>query len=333
MDNTTAATHAIAVTPKIKLTPREFFLWAGIVISLYASVSAVLTIIFTSLNKAFPDSLDGGYLFSGQGIGTLSAPISIVIVLFPVFTLLTVYANRFLRKNPEHAALGFRKFVIWLTLFLSGILVATDLIVLVHYFLSGEVTTRFILKVLAVLVVAAVVGGYYVYDLKRDVTVKNKTGMFFAIAGYAIVVFSFVLAFSILGGPQNQRKLTFDTMRISTMQSVEQGVVEYWRNHGKMPATLDDVKTYEVVKDPEAAAGKMIEYRPTGGTNYEICATFSADSVEDPSATPYAYYENDSFLPEGTPRGDAWKHTAGRTCFNRTIDAEEYPVYEKSVKN
>lgn len=332
MENTTQG-QTVTVIPKIKLTPREFFLWAGTIISLYVSAAAVLTIIFTSLNKAFPDILDGSYYYLAGGIGELSAPISMVIILFPIFTLLTIYSNRFLAKNPEHASLGFRKFVIWLTLFLSGILVATDLIVLVHYFLSGEITTRFIWKVLATLVVAALVGGYYLYDLKRDVLAKDKKALYFAIGGWVLVVFSFVLAFSILGSPQNQRKLTIDSRRIQALQNAEQDIASYWQSHGKMPTSLSAVDTYNNTLDPEAALGKVLEYTLKDGTNYEICATFSTASVPNVGATQYAYSESDSYLPEGTPQGDPWKHEAGRTCFARTIDVERYPPNDKTPKN
>ncbi len=323
MDNAT-----VFVTPKVKLTAREFFLWAGIVLSLYASVSALLVIVFTTLDKVFPDSLDGGY-FSAGGIGALSVPISIVIILFPIFTLLTVFANRIFRKSPERAALGFRKFVIWLTLFLAAALVATDLITLVHYFLSGEITTRFLLKVLVILVTAGLVGWYFIHDLKRDVAVHTNYGMYFGITAWALVVLSFVFAFATFGSPQSQRSLTLDTMRVSALQEVERNVASYWQDHGKMPRTLAEMSGYGTPRDPEAASGKVLEYSFLHDTTYTVCATFSAASSLDETKSSYIYDSRDSFLPPDFT-GDAWTHPAGHACFTRVIDTAQYPINPKT---
>ena len=321
----------VLVSPKLQITSREFFLWAGIILSLYASVSALLIIVFTTLNKALPDGLDGAsFFFQGSGIGVLSTPLSIVIILFPVFTLLTFFANRIFRKSPERSALGFRKFVIWLTLFLSAAMIATDLIVLVHYFLSGEITTRFLLKILVILITGGLVGGYYIFDLKRDVKVKTFTNTIFAIIAWVLVIVSFVFAINTFGGPQNQRSLTFDLMRIQTLQQVEQGVVSYWRDHGSMPKTLGDIRSYATFADPEASSGKVIEYNYTHDTSYEICATFSTNSPKDETTTPYGYYGNDMFLPQGST-GDAWQHTSGHACFARTIDVQQFPSNTKPI--
>ena len=149
----------VNVSVKTKITAKEFFFSMGMVISLYASVGAFLAIVFATLSSAFPDVLDGGY-FQSSGIGMLSTPLSIIIILFPVFTLLAYFSNRALRNHPERSSLGFRRFAIWLTLFLSAGLLITDLVTLLNFFLNGEITTRFVLKVLVVIVTAVLVGWY-----------------------------------------------------------------------------------------------------------------------------------------------------------------------------
>ena len=54
--------------------------------------------------------------------------------------MITYLINKYLTKNPEKTSVGFRKFVIYLTIFLSCAMIITDLIVLLRYFLNGEIT-------------------------------------------------------------------------------------------------------------------------------------------------------------------------------------------------
>ena len=58
--------------------------------------------------------------------------------------------------------------MIYLILFLASLLIAIDLIALVNYFVSGEITIRFIFKVLGALVVGSLVNFYYFSVLKIE---------------------------------------------------------------------------------------------------------------------------------------------------------------------
>ena len=42
---------------KPKVTPKDFFLWAGAMLSLYVSVFSLLSLIFSYIDRAFPDAL------------------------------------------------------------------------------------------------------------------------------------------------------------------------------------------------------------------------------------------------------------------------------------
>ncbi len=313
---------------KVKLTPKEFFLWFGILISLYASVSAFITMLFTVLDKAMPDAIDGGYYYdSVSGIGALSVPISIIVIMFPIFTVLTTVINRSLKQNPERANLRFRKFAIYLTLFLSAIMIAVDLIVLIQYFLNGGITPRFLLKVLFTLITAGITGWYFLIELKRDVTTKSQTVKIFGIVAWVLVVASFVYAFMVFGSPKNQRALTFDQQRINALSGIQSEALRYWVDHGTMPTSLDNLSYIQ--KDPEAILGKTLEYHLKQGTTFEVCATFSAASTKE-EEDAYLYGNGYTFpieaglLPPGS-NGYPWKHDAGYTCFTRVIDTVQNP--------
>ena len=152
---------------KPKLSASFFFLSLGILISLITSVVSFLNLVFETLDKKFPDVLNAIYqygysTYEYEGIRTALA---ILIIFFPVFLLISYFWEKF--KENELGTIDeiIKKWVIYIILFLSSIVIVIDLVTLVRYFISGEITNRFILKVLAILIVAIFVGVYYIFLL------------------------------------------------------------------------------------------------------------------------------------------------------------------------
>jgi uncharacterized membrane protein len=61
-----------------------------------------------------------------------------------------------------------RKWLTYLTLLLAAGVIVGDGITLVFNLLSGELTTRFVLKVLVVAVVAGAAFGYFTWSMRGD---------------------------------------------------------------------------------------------------------------------------------------------------------------------
>jgi hypothetical protein len=61
-----------------------------------------------------------------------------------------------------------RKWLTYLTLLVAASAIVGDGVTLVYNLLSGELTTRFILKVVVVAIIAAAVFGYYTWSNRRD---------------------------------------------------------------------------------------------------------------------------------------------------------------------
>jgi hypothetical protein len=76
--------------------------------------------------------------------------IASLVIVFPVYVWVTHRLNNDLEVNPEKRGLWIRKWLMYLTLALASVALVIDLIALVNEFLSGEFTTTFLLKVLAV---------------------------------------------------------------------------------------------------------------------------------------------------------------------------------------
>src|SRR5690606_33871779 len=97
-----------------------------------------------------------------------------LIIVFPLFIVLSSLTYQSYRNAPEKKHLWVRKWFIMLTLFIAGIVLAGDLVTLLYYFLDGrELTTGFLLKFLSVLLVSGGVFGYYLTDLREKLTAKS----------------------------------------------------------------------------------------------------------------------------------------------------------------
>ena len=156
---------------KIKTAPKDFFVFIGAMVALYASAVSLLNLLFEIINASFPDALHFSYDNFSSG---MRWSIASLIIVFPLYLFLSRFINKDLVGNPQKKNLGIRKWLTYLTLFVAGVTIITDLIILINTFLGGEITARFAFKVLAVLVVAGAAFTYYLYDLRRDIGQKSK---------------------------------------------------------------------------------------------------------------------------------------------------------------
>ncbi|MCC2630505.1 MAG: hypothetical protein K0S38_314 [Candidatus Paceibacter sp.] len=307
-------------------TAGDFFLQLGIIVALYISSISLVGLLFQIINKAFPDKLNPYYYYNNESVLWFTA---FLIIMFPLYLLLGWFYNKQLGQNPEKLQLTIRKWLVYLTLFLAGLALAIDLVTLVFYFLNGEITIRFILKVLSVLVVAGMIFGYYITDIRKGVEAHAKTFKTYAWIAIALVVVSIVVSFVVVGTPVNQRKVRFDDRRVSDLQGIQWQVISYWQTKEKLPASLADlanpIENYSVPVDPET--GVPYTYQATGTTTFKLCATFALPSQNDSNGRSIAM---PVYPDEGTAK-DSWKHEAGNQCFERTIDPDRYPIYEKPM--
>ena len=157
----------IAYVP-IKTTPKDFFLHLLAIVTLYASAISFLTLVFQIVNVAFPDPISPeGYYNVTSYYDRIRWSIATLVIVFPVYLWASWFLNKDYKKNPGKRDLRIRKWLIYFTLFAAALIIIGDLVTLINFFLQGELTIRFILKVLAVLFVAGSVFGYYLHDIKK----------------------------------------------------------------------------------------------------------------------------------------------------------------------
>ncbi|MDP3875196.1 MAG: DUF5671 domain-containing protein [bacterium] len=307
-----------------KITAKDFFLHIAVIALLYTGTVALLNILFSVINVAFPQITQYGY----YGLSSISLPVATLIVAFPLFLFLVNLLRKGYVADPSRKDYPMRKWLIYITLFIAGGVLAGDLVTLIYYFLDGqEMTTAFLLKILSVLVVTGCIFGYYMDDLKDKLTGTRRN--IWRVVGIILVIGSIVAGFNVLGTPQSQRMYRYDSQKVSDLQNIQWQIVNYWQQKGTLPTALtelqDSISGFISPIDPQTKGS--YEYKKTGTLVFDLCAEFNKPTqTVNNSMAQIAYPE-----PMGKPGGtvDSWQHEAGRKCFQRTIDPELYPVRPK----
>lgn len=148
---------------------RDAFLYLLTFASFYTTVVSVVILFFTYVNHLFPDlAVDPVYLGGDEDSPGIRWSMAAVIVAYPLFLWLSRFLLSEIARAPEKAASGVRRWLTYLTLFLAAIALMGDLITLVYNLLEGELSARFLLKVLIVLVIAGLTFTYYFLSLRSS---------------------------------------------------------------------------------------------------------------------------------------------------------------------
>lgn len=298
-------------------------------IALYISAGSLIALLFQYINLYFPDALQPIY-YSGVA-GTIRWAMASLMIIFPIYLGVTHLLNKEYGENPEKRELKIRKWLVYFTLFVVAIIISTDLVTLVYNFLGGELTARFLLKIISVALVIGTVFLYYGLDLKEKLT-KSRLDLFLW-GSAAAVLLAIVGGFFTAGSPLKARLYRFDEQRVADLQNLQYQIVEFWIQKQTLPGSLDGLKNdltgYQPPKDPETNLPYIykINNNPANQTArgepvepaFELCADFNLASYSalNIGRTPVTapYYESYS---------QNWDHGQGNRCFSRTIDPELY---------
>ncbi len=306
-------------------------------IALYMSVFSLVSLLFSYIEYVYPDALN---TYVDPYSGAMRYSIASLIVLFPLLLVLMRVIRNDIVREPLKKDLWVRRWFLVLTLFVAGATIAIDLITLINYFLGGDLTTRFVLKVIVVLLVAgggflhflADIGGYWIRFPERARMVAWGAG--------AAVLASIAAGFFIMGSPAQIRLYRFDDQKVSDLTSIQWQIVNYYQQKSVLPTTLSDladpISGFVVPTDPQTQASYT--YENTSNLSFKLCATFNADSRPN-STNQYQYKTVPVVARPASPVGSApgpsdlenqtWQHSAGTVCFSRTIDPQRYPPFKK----
>ncbi|MEN9390390.1 MAG: hypothetical protein RLZZ283_490 [Candidatus Parcubacteria bacterium] len=310
---------------KPKVTPKDFFLWLGAMAALYSSVVAFLTLTFQYINTAYPDPLS--YTYDPYS-GSIRFAIATLIVAFPLFLVLMRIIRKDISAHAEKSDLWVRRWALYLTVFIAGLTVATDLVTLIYYFLDGEVTMRFALKVLMVFLVVGAGFLHFLADIWGYWIKYPQRAMYVGIAVAALLVATIASGFYIIGSPTDARLYKFDEQKVADLTNIQWQLINFYQQKERLPTALaelqDPISGFIVPLDPQT--GVSYTYA-ADKLSFKLCATFNKES------RPMLNTVTRPALVEPGVDGDItlspWNHGVGEMCFDREIDPERYPPYTK----
>jgi len=284
--------------------------------------TALGTLFFQIINKFLPDPLDAmGWYTDASITSTIHYSIAALVIGFPLYYFaLRIWFRKF-REDEGRTESRLSKWLTYLVLLIAAVTVVGDLIAVVFTLLQGEITARFFLKALTILVIAGIIFGFYYLERRKiqyHLDIPRTIFQFFGRAVTALVVLAVVLGFIAGGSPTTERNRAFDRTRVDHLSSLSSCVENYARTFGQLPSSLADLRQSSqfsycssYMQDPETKSAysyRVVTPSRTEGAarvgEFELCATFALASQTGMGGTPV--YNGSSPI---------WnEHTAGISC-------------------
>ena len=153
--------------PRPYLSAREAFLYLLLFTTLYVAAWNLGSLLFDLINRAFPDPADNAFVV-GRLAESIRWSTASIIIAFPMFLYVARHLARDLARSPVKRLSAVRRWLTYLTLFIAAGVLIGDMITLVYNMLGGELSIRFVLKVLVAAVIAGTIFGYYLHDLRSE---------------------------------------------------------------------------------------------------------------------------------------------------------------------
>jgi membrane protein YqaA with SNARE-associated domain len=290
---------------RVSSSPRDAFLHLVALTALYNAAFAVGAVLFYLINRWLPLPIDRDFFWKG----TLRWAAAMLLVALPILMIAHRTIARDAARNPIARLAPVYRFLAYLTLLVTALVMAGDLVCVVISFLNGDATPRFLLKAITVLAIAGGVYLWYASELRREESLTGGAGRALpppppwrntlARAGGGAAVACLVAALALLGNPLYARRLRLDESRVQDLRTIQQAVESYHDRHGELPASLDDLRT-----DPGTFVGSLADpvtaepygFRRTGDRTYEMTATFDLPS---PGEAEQPAWNRDGFFAHG----------------------------------
>lgn len=275
-----------------------FYYFLSLISLIFLAISSVL-IIFEIIDRSVIDALSNN--FSNQN--TLRFGISAILISAPIFFLSVNLINKGLKKKEIEKDSSLRNWLTYFILFVSAVIILGSLIGIINSFLSGEITLKFVLQMITVVIISALIFSFYLYDIKREnISGGDRVIRIFFISTLSLVVAIFVSSWFFVESPKVARDRKADNQVMQNISIIESYVNEYYEENEVLPENLDNLDS---VRYSESVEG--VEYNKLGDKEFELCADFKTDSYE--SQRSATYY----------PGKNSRAYTKGWNCFEGNL--------------
>src|SRR5438093_145449 len=201
---------------------RDAFLYLLSFATLTTWTTAVGSMLFEFINHWFPDAVSRNYVYDLRTAVTWQ--MAAVAVAFPIYLLVMRLILREAADRPERLESGVRKWLTYLSLLGTAGAMICDLICFLDYFLTGELTVRFVLKAATVMLISGAVFAYYLGSLhwNRSANLERARARsaVFGTAAVLAVVATFCIGLGVAGTPSRQRRMEADRKRVEDLRNL-----------------------------------------------------------------------------------------------------------------
>ncbi len=293
-------------------TAKHTVLQIGSLVTLYLSVSFLVVLLFSIINLQFPDAIENYWQIESAST-SVRLSIAMLIVFFPTYVILTRIVNENRRSETSTFYHGLTKWFIYLTLLVGGGVLLGDAVAIILSFLEGELTMRFVLKAMVLMMVVGSAFFYYLQDARGYWLTREKESKIYGLGILVMVIASLVTGFLYTETPTAVREMKLDETQISDLREIQYKIQDKLNmSSSTIPVNLEAVYDgFPIPKAPEDREAYSYEMTDQG---FKLCATFSRDDNADPNMWGPTY-DNNNLIKNA----ENWQYKKGRYCFERIV--------------
>jgi hypothetical protein len=292
---------------RVSSSPRDAFLHLLAMAMLYTAAVATGVILFRFVERLLPAPGDVAGFNRNDALRSAAAAL---LVSLPILALVHRTIGREMRANPASRISPLYRLLAYLSLLVTALVMAGDLVCVIVGFLAGDLTLRFVLKGLVVLLLAGGIYLWYASDMRREESLADVPagaavppppawrGWLLRI-GAAVALASMLAALVIAGSPFRQRLLRLDARRVEALRGIQRSIETYHARERSLPASLESLaagpETF-VADGADPVTETPYRYERIDGTSYTLTATFDLPSPPDADRPAW---ERDGFFAHG----------------------------------
>jgi hypothetical protein len=254
----------------------SYFYLLSLVALIFLAISLGM-ILFNIINISVGDNLIERTFVNYDN--QLKFAISALLISAPVYYLSQYLIKKGFKKNEFSKESNLRKWLIYLILFVSSVIILGLLISLFNNFLRGELTARFVLKAVSVFFLSAFVFLYYLYNLQSSR--KKIIEKIFLFSSVVIILTIFISAFFFIESPQTARDRKYDQNLLNNIHNLEALVNDYYNHNDRLPTSIEEIRSFNSrMSYINLDSLNLIDYQLISETEFEFCADFRLEDKD-----------------------------------------------------
>ena len=234
-----------------------------------------------------------------------------IIIAGPVYFIAVWQINKNLIAGKLDKDAPVRRWLTYFILFVAAVVIISMLIATINAWFGGDLSTRFILKILIVILLSVKVASYYFNDIRRTKITKHDLMIKLCLYGLAVLaVIALVAGAFIMDSPAKARSQKQDQAILQNFSTLQNAIQTYDSQNKKLPSKLEDLLagSYGILRSDltEVKTNKIYDYKIVDSNNYQLCATFALSNLNSDGL-------GDEYLDR------QWQHDSGYQCIKQAV--------------